>query len=101
MSTQSGLAVSYVEWKSQGYKDPYTIRTITISKMRYKLGPTPSACEPAAIVRWLRHHKPWLHPPPLRVNPPSWDRPPAATSASSGSVQCIADELSGGTRHVE
>jgi hypothetical protein len=33
------------------------MRTITI-----RLGLTPSVCEPAAMVRWLRHHDTLFHP---------------------------------------
>jgi len=56
MSTQSGLAASCMEWNSHGYSDPYTINAMTIRRMRYKLGLTPPAWEPAAVARLLRHH---------------------------------------------
>jgi hypothetical protein len=40
--------------RTQSLRD--TINTITIRRMRYKLGPTLPACEPAAVARLLRHH---------------------------------------------
>jgi hypothetical protein len=38
------------------------MRATAIRKMRYKLGLTPSVSEPAAMVRWLRHHNTLFHP---------------------------------------